>query len=172
MSTPGRLASGERTGYGFGVYVDTVAGHPMIWHAGLLPAYEGYVAWYPADDVVLALGTNTLTGEVSQLMPLGRAIGEYALGVVNELRLSEAERNRFTGTYDIGPAKVRVFEEGSQLHFQREGQPAYALEHRGAGRFAPTIDPAIRFEFGSERPKAQTLVVTQGGRMHKGKRVQ
>lgn len=174
MTTAARLSSGQPTGYGFGVYVDTVAGHPVVWHGGLIAAYEAYLAWYPADDVIVALATNTISGEISNMVTLGGAVGEHAIGVADELRLSPARLERFTGTYALREAevRVRVFVRDGQLHAERGGQQAFALAHRGGGRFSAVMDPSVHFRFGGEGERATTLTVTDGGKSYRGERVE
>lgn len=173
MITPGRTAWGTATPYGFGLYVDTVAGHPVVWHGGLLPAYEAYVARYPRDGLVVALATNTISasGEVPYMIPLGGAIAEHALGISAALRLSVADRNRLVGSYRIGERIVRISASGSGLYAAVAGQAPFELVHRGGGEFRPALDPTIVFRFGPEQPRAETLTVVQAGQTYAARRV-
>ena len=174
MTTPGRLRSGAPTPYGFGFFVDTVAGHPVAWHGGLIPAYEAYVAHYPRDGVVVALATNTARageGEQVRLVPLGHAVGEQALGVADALRLDDAERARLVGSYAIGPRVVRIRDDGGRLVAVVGGQAPIPLTHRGGGAFRPLLEPTIVFQFGPGQPHAETLRVQQAGQTFKGRRV-
>ena len=172
MTTPGRTASGAATPYGFGLYVDTVAGHPVVWHGGLLPAYEAYVARYPRDGLVVALATNTISasGEMPYMIPLAGAIAEHALGVSAALRLSVADRNRLVGSYRIGERVVRISASGSGLNAAVAGQAPFELAHRGGGNFRPALDPTIVFRFGPEQPRPETLTVVQAGQTYVARR--
>ena len=174
MTTPGRVRSGAPTPYGFGFFIDTVAGHPVAWHGGLIPAYAAYVAHYRRDGLIVALATNTARaeeGDRTQLVPLGNAVGEQALGLADSLRLSDAERARLVGSYTIGPRVVRIRDDGGGIVAAVEGQAPIALTHRGGGTFRPLIEPTIVFQFGAGQPHAETLRVQQAGQTFEGRRV-
>ena len=173
MTTPGRLRSGAPTPYGFGFFVDTVAGHQVAWHAGLIPAYEGYIAHYLRDGIIVGLATNTVNArtEAAQLPALGNAVGERALGVADSLRLSDAERARLVGTYAIGPRMVHIRDNGGQIVAVVGDQAPIELTHRGGGAFRPLLEPTIVFQFGAGQPHAKSLRVRQAGQIFDGQRV-
>jgi Beta-lactamase len=61
------------TGYGYGTYTGTVAGHAAFYHTGDNPGYLSFACWIPdlaASVVVLANdATVSVAGLVRQLLP-------------------------------------------------------------------------------------------------------
>ena len=103
MTTSGRTASGAATPYGFALYVDTVAGHPVVWHGGLLPAYEAFVALYPRDGLVVALATNTISASGEMLG--AEASADAPLRALSPVR--ELLRRQKTGIAGPRPASLQ-----------------------------------------------------------------
>ena len=83
MTTPGRLADGAPTGYGFGLFVDTLGGHRRIWHSGGINGFSASLDAYPDDSLIVVVLTNTearnaariasLVARASLGLPLGGA---------------------------------------------------------------------------------------------------
>jgi D-alanyl-D-alanine carboxypeptidase len=59
MTTRGVLADGSAHAYGYGLFVDSLAGHPRIHHGGDVNGYSGHAAHYPGEDVTVVVLTNT-----------------------------------------------------------------------------------------------------------------
>lgn len=61
------------TGYGYGTYTGTFAGHRALYHAGDNPGYLSFACWIPdlAASVVVLLNDSSapVTGVVRQLLP-------------------------------------------------------------------------------------------------------
>ena len=52
-------------GYGYGFFVGTDSGRPIVWHGGALPGFLSIEARYPADDVtVIILGNQMIAVEI------------------------------------------------------------------------------------------------------------
>jgi D-alanyl-D-alanine carboxypeptidase len=56
-----KLASGAEIPYGFGFFLDRVAGHAVQWHNGGAPGTVGMLLRVPAADLTVAVMTNTDT---------------------------------------------------------------------------------------------------------------
>jgi N-acyl-D-aspartate/D-glutamate deacylase/CubicO group peptidase (beta-lactamase class C family) len=67
MTTPGRLNSGEQTGYGFGLFVRQSEWRRTIQHGGGIHGFTCALNYYPDEDVTLALLTNSRMGKASTL---------------------------------------------------------------------------------------------------------
>lgn len=59
MVTPLRLADGQRIAYGFGLDLDPIDGHPAVSHEGGFPGATSDLAWYPDDDLAVAVLSNS-----------------------------------------------------------------------------------------------------------------
>jgi D-alanyl-D-alanine carboxypeptidase len=72
-TTPPALAGSARLHYAAGVLVDTFEGHRRVWHNGAVPGgFESRLTYFPDDEVVIALATNTIHG------PPGEALGKLS----------------------------------------------------------------------------------------------
>jgi D-alanyl-D-alanine carboxypeptidase len=53
------LKDGQRSGYGFGLFLSELAGHPLINHGGGIDGFVSLLAYYPEDDLHIAVLANT-----------------------------------------------------------------------------------------------------------------
>jgi D-alanyl-D-alanine carboxypeptidase len=78
MTTPQRLTNGTSTGYGFGLGVGSVFGHPTVGHDGLVSGFSAENLTFPKDRVAIVLLAN---GDNFAYVPLIRAIAGVIYGV-------------------------------------------------------------------------------------------
>ena len=78
MTTSGTLNDGSATGYGFGLVVGDLEGHPSVSHGGGINGFNTILAHYPDADldvVVLSNTTGIHPGRIAEL------ISKWALGI-------------------------------------------------------------------------------------------
>jgi len=78
MTTPVTLPNGKVLSYGYGLGVDSFGGHRRFFHGGGLPGFDGWVAFFPDDDVTVVALCNT-DGDVA--MEVADAMASLVLGV-------------------------------------------------------------------------------------------
>lgn len=175
MATPTVLASGRPARYGLGMETTRLEGKAYLAHGGATPGFLGEAAYLPDAELgVVVLTNGVYAGSI--VTQLAHAVAREALGLpqsaVADLALSAEERARLAGTFDLGPVKVEVYEQGAHLRAQPKGQVAARLLHQGDGVFVAEHDPSLRFRFVVADGQAQSLVIEQGGRaMPPAKRV-
>ncbi|HEX7243532.1 MAG TPA: serine hydrolase domain-containing protein [Longimicrobiaceae bacterium] len=175
MTTRTLLRSGRATGYGIGMQVSELDGRALVGHGGGLPGFITEVSYLPADSLgVVVLTNGVYAGQI--VRQLSESLAREALGLprvgVAELAMDREERARFVGTFDLGPAKVEVFEHGDHLRAQPQGQIATRLLYQGDGTFRAEHDPSLYLRFRLENGMAQELAIEHGGRkMPPAKRV-
>jgi D-alanyl-D-alanine carboxypeptidase len=76
MTTPDGAAAASR--YGFGLQIDTIAGHKLISHGGNIPGFASANAWVAGEELSVTVLSNTLTGNPGLL---SRQIMRAALGL-------------------------------------------------------------------------------------------
>ena len=168
MTTRRRLPGGEEIGYGLGLLVGEMAGHRLIEHAGGINGFLSQLAWYPDDDLIVAVLANSTSAEPG---PLQARIARAMLGVPEPdhapVALEEDELERYAGIYDFGRSPLPVaVRDGVLLIAGRETVPV------GEHRFAGTRDQeqiAI-FEVDPETGKATHLRLERWGQVQRGKR--
>jgi CubicO group peptidase (beta-lactamase class C family) len=77
MTTPATLANGKTLSYGFGIGIDSFAGHGRLCHGGGLPGFDAWAAYVPDDDLAVAVLCNT-DGDVA--MEVADAMAGLVLG--------------------------------------------------------------------------------------------
>lgn len=58
MRTATILPDGKSTGYGFGLMMDDLEGHTRVQHGGGIFGFNSMLAWYPDDDLHIAVISN------------------------------------------------------------------------------------------------------------------
>lgn len=64
MTTPGRLNDGKATPYGLGLALPKFRGHRKIAHPGSIVGFSSFVAFYPDEQIAIAVVTNTMGVEL------------------------------------------------------------------------------------------------------------
>ncbi len=132
MQTPGRLASGEETGYGFGLGVGRYQGLQEFRHSGTTASYRAFLARFPEPQVSIAVLCNA--GDSTPRQTLHAVADLFLAGAlkpdpaIKAASLSEAELDAVTGLYrniDRGDV-VRIEHEGRSLRLG-DGTPLVAL---------------------------------------------
>ncbi len=172
MSTPGTLADGRKIAYGLGLFVSTLEGRPEVFHGGGIIGFTSFVAWYPADDVTIAVFGNSDVAELYNGR-LARQIARRALGLTEPPSTGVAatadELNHYAGTYRAGSTRIEVKADSARIFptsasvAQMWGGPYYS---QGNGVFASISNPAYELHFSAPDGAAQPtrLSLTHGGR--------
>jgi len=163
MTTPARLNSGASTGYGFGLGMDSLAGHYRVSHGGSINGFRAYLAHFPDDDLTIAVLDNSENTSPQQLADrLARVALGVPLPLVRDLPLTAAERARYVGSYALGQTTVRVLEQGDALATE-SGQGVFRLRSLGQHVFVPTYDDSARIEFEVSSDRATGFTINQDG---------
>ncbi len=77
MTAPTRLSNDSTRNYGYGLAPGDLEGHRVIQHSGGINGFSAYLAYYPDDDLTIAVIANgpTSTGRVQQ------SIARHVLGL-------------------------------------------------------------------------------------------
>jgi D-alanyl-D-alanine carboxypeptidase len=59
MTTPATLPNGKTLTYGYGIGVDTLAGHRLLFHGGGLPGFDAWATYVTDEDLAVAVLCNT-----------------------------------------------------------------------------------------------------------------
>jgi CubicO group peptidase (beta-lactamase class C family) len=133
MWTPGILNSGATHGYGFGWFLDEVAGHPRIRHDGGVPGFGSEIQRYPNDELTVIVLANMGN----------RNLREFALGVASRYRpaLSPPAAPAITDASPDVTASLRgLIESFAEARFDRT---AFSPD------LADRLEPTIRSGFGA-----------------------
>ncbi|MFV3127018.1 serine hydrolase domain-containing protein [Niveispirillum sp. KHB5.9] len=158
--TTGPLADGTPNPYALGCLVDgKMEGHRKITHAGNIFGFAADFAYYPDDDLTIAIATN---GQNTAFPPISieRKLARLYLGLP-PLTAVDAPVPTETGTALAGDYQVGAFRMGFEklgFVFQdgvlkasfggiNSGAPLLPLRHQGNGRFLSSIDDEVAIDF-------------------------
>lgn len=176
MSTPEGAARESR--YGFGLSLDSLAGHGLVTHGGGINGFISDNAVFPADSLSVTVLTNSGSARTGVLL---RNIARAALGIPLEkalarVPLSAEQRRVYAGRYELrraggGVMRITMLAGANALLTQAEGQSAFELIPLGQHVFGAEVDPTLRVTFTVENGKATGFTLVQRGTTSQATRV-
>lgn len=176
MTTPQGAAAAGPMRYGFGLAADTLAGRPIITHAGGINGFITGNAWVPGAQLSATVLTNSGSARADQLLDqlVRAALGVALLQPPKIVPLSAAERGLYVGVYALvlpdGVYDFTIAVEGDDLTAQIAGDEKITLLHYGNHSFGASFDPALRLIFTVDVGKASRVMLVQGGGRFEGVR--
>lgn len=170
MTTPATLTDGRQIGYGLGLFLSEVEGRAEILHGGDFGSFTSVLAWYPADDVAVAVLQNSgampaFDGHLARR--LVRRLLRRPEPQLSEMPADQAAFNRVIGRYRIGASSIDVRRDASNIVLSSRDVwqlTERTFAHRGSGVFASIRNPELCVRFGASGDHAQTLSLTLHGR--------
>lgn len=165
MTTPYALASGESSGYGYGLGIADVRGHRAVRHGGGIFGFSTDGIYLPDDDVYVAVFANTTTNEVAPgtvATRLAAAAAGDPFPQFAAIELPEDALRRFAGVYriDEGAQRVVTVENGA-LFTARDGRKVRAYPSSETHFFYRTSNS--HFEFVVEHGAVSAMLMYQDG---------
>lgn len=137
-------------GYANGLYIGALGDHPKITHMGDIDGYSAQLAYYPADDLVIAVATNHQGAGPNYIE---RQVARAALGLPKpepqDLPLTKKEIARWSGTYLMGALGIHLTETDGELYLSVDMFLPHPMKllHQGGGEFWLEADPDNRLYF-------------------------
>jgi len=159
-----RLASGETTGHGYAhaiTWLDRTPGRAL---GGTFRGTSMRLAHYPTLDLELAVVVRGGTRSAAAWeRALTRAMLDLQQAESVDMPLSEEERGRFTGDYQIGCDRLVIVAADDRLHL-RTARDEIALAYLGGGVFTALdgSDVRLEFQFDGEGRAVEFLLDTDG----------
>jgi CubicO group peptidase (beta-lactamase class C family) len=161
--------------YALGLAVSTVRGHKKIEHGGGIEGFNTHLAYYPDDQLIVAVLGNLnggapydIAGKLAAL-----ALGEEVVlpSERKEVSVPPEVLAAYVGTYDITPTfSIVVTLEGGQLMAQGSGQPKLPIFAVAENRFfLKAVDAELEFVKG-DKGEVTHLLLRQGPGEAKGVR--
>jgi hypothetical protein len=158
MTRPTTTADGRSAPYGMGLGLLPLGERPRVSHTGAIGGFSAAAAWYPHDDLAIAVLTNRASVPVEAIE---RDIARAVLGLPaprwRDLPAPAQRRQLVSGRWEIGiPGFViEVAESNGRLRVKMP-PPGWSgeLRYQGDGCFA-----SVR------APEAEYLQLADGGRI-------
>ena len=125
--TPYALSDGTSTNYGYGWFIDSYDGHPIVRHGGGIFGFVSEAARAPKDRVFVALLTNSDRPPINMGFVATR-IAALAMGdpyrEPTPIAVDSKTLDAYAGVYKIDEATERIVRrEGDHLSIQRTARP-------------------------------------------------
>lgn len=153
-----------RGDYGMGIFQMPVFEIPAFGHTGAIDAYFSIVAYFPDNNLSIAISTNGSGFDFFNIYNGALSCyfnKPYSLPVFIANNLKAEDLQAYIGDYSCKqiPIKINISAEGNKLIAQAEGQSAFALDQVEKDIFSfATAGIVIEFN-----PAKNTLVLKQGG---------
>jgi CubicO group peptidase (beta-lactamase class C family) len=123
--TPFTLNNGKKTKYGFGWDLDSLEANSAIQHSGSINGFSAFEIYLPAEDVFVTCFSNRMNISTQQPAMLAAMIATGS-PAVQDLRLTDEQMTRFTGTYKFKldqPSTITIFKKNGKLYLYQTGYP-------------------------------------------------
>lgn len=162
MFTPGK------NNYGYGVNIDSLDGHPRIWHNGGIPGFLTNFSRYPKDDITVIVFSNNETNADFIAIALSDLLfGEEveAPYIHKEITVDPASLDKFVGKYSAGLI-IEVIKKDNKLYRHRNGSPDIELKPEAPARFFydDGSDRVLEFELDKDGKVAKIWFHNSGQR--------
>jgi D-alanyl-D-alanine carboxypeptidase len=174
MITPVVLANGKAYPYGFGFFLGELGGHTRIGHGGGINGFVSALAYYPADELYVAVLVDTESALADELAgSIARVALDVKAPVIADEPIAAADAAAIAGRFDFPDVGlvINILVEGDQVFAQNEGTARKLRLHaQGNGTYVLPEANAV-LEFDIVDGKARSLSVTQSGLTFTGTRI-
>jgi CubicO group peptidase (beta-lactamase class C family) len=181
METPEGAARPWR--YGFGLVLDSLGGHRVLYHGGDIPGFAAVTMAVPAEGLAVAVLANRSRADVERL---AREVTRAALGLpaaapAVPVPLGRGDRDRLAGRYALDmpgqPMPFALVPRGEHLALQPAGGPLLPLTSYGrtplAGAAGARAGRDYALTFGAAFDARFRMVLeVRGGRVTGGRVMQ
>jgi hypothetical protein len=144
-------------------------------HVGGIRGFASQFAHYPGDDLTVVVLTNTETAKAATIEArVSRALLGLPPPGPERVVLSQQELDYYTGTYDLGFARVEVVERDGKLVAMPTsvlGNEGYKLTPQGDHKFVADEDSEVRVTFELRSNRVRRMVVYRKGITMRAERV-
>jgi D-alanyl-D-alanine carboxypeptidase len=166
------LADGSTVDYGLGLSLVGPEGLRRFGHNGTMAGYTATTVYYPEEALTVVVLANLGDARPESIeQPIARRLLGLPEPEFRVVPFSAEERQRYTGSYDIGIFDVHIVERDGNLWLEmpRPG-PTTPLSYLGDGVFAGDDPEAIRVTFDAAAGPAETLRLLMAGMRWYGER--
>jgi CubicO group peptidase (beta-lactamase class C family) len=166
MTRPTFPALGPTAPYGLGLGLLPLDGRHRISHTGEIGGFSAAAAYYPRDDLAIAVLSNLAGVPVEAIeRAMARAVLDLPAPRIADLPVPDDLRRRLTGRWEIGiPGFVIEVVDGGNRLAVRMPPPGCSdeLRYQGQGRFVSARVPDVQYVQLTEGEPLGALTVGMG----------
>lgn len=112
LTTEKTIASGEKTGYGYGLFLNNIQGSKTIQHDGNLYGYTSTMLYLPKEDVFVCVLTNSKYDRTQEIANyIASLMIDKPLTIQNSKEISSKQLQEYLGVYKMKTPEIsRTFE--------------------------------------------------------------
>lgn len=151
----------------------SVAGHDLVLHEGGTGGFSSLVLLEPSRRKAVVVLADTALTDLGGLSRLGLSLLDPRAPTEaprRALPVPEALKAELAGEYQLGPLTMRIWADGTRLHAQAHGQPAFELHHDSYGDLYPEEFTALLTPQ-REDGRIDRFLWRQGGGVLEGRRL-
>jgi len=175
MTTPTTTGDGRRWPYGLGLGLVPLDDRPRVSHTGTIGGFSAAAAWYPRDDLAIAVLTNfTFVPAEAIERDIARAVLGLPAPVWRDLPVPADLRARVAGRWEIGiPGFVIEIAEANGRLRVKMPLPGWSgeLRYQGDGRFVAAGEADVRSIRLAEGQQGDVLIIGMGDTLWDARRV-
>jgi CubicO group peptidase (beta-lactamase class C family) len=135
--TPARLRDGTVTDYGYGWFVGTLQGSPLVEHGGNMGGFMSHAIYLPREELLVAVFLNSRGKRLPEL--IATDLAATAIGrplVIRPIVLPDTLLRTYAGAYrNAANETITISLEHGRLVYQKTGGPKWALTPYASDRF-------------------------------------
>jgi len=145
-----KMMTAYKDNYGYGIGVDSLKTHRRVSHNGGIPGFSSYLAYFPNDDICVALISNNGSNATALGIALSSILFDLPVQkpyIPKEVKIDTAILDKYLGKY-MATGPVELIKKGNKLYRHRDGSPDVELKPESTTRFfyADKSDRFIEFE--------------------------
>lgn len=166
MTRPTTTTAGWTAPYGMALALLPLDGRPRISHTGAIGGFSAAAAYYPGDDLAIAVLTNLAFVPAEAIeRDIARAVLGLPAPPLRDLPVPAELRDRIVGRWEIGiPGfAIDIAQDGDRLRV-RMPLPGWSgeLRYQGNGRFASARAPDVEYVLVAGGATADSSVIGMG----------
>jgi CubicO group peptidase (beta-lactamase class C family) len=142
--------------YGDGFQIDSLSGHPRIWHNGSIPGFFSNISRYVQDNLCVIVLSNTTVVQ-NNTLPITDVLAEGMANIVfnqeveipylhKEVKIDPSLLDKFVGKYDAGLV-LEVIKKDNKLYRHRTGSVDIELKPESNTKFFYADESNRQLEF-------------------------
>jgi CubicO group peptidase (beta-lactamase class C family) len=137
MRTPTKLSDGTRVDYGFGTRLGEFEGHRVTGHTGNGGGFQNVLAYYPDDDLMIVILSNTDAGVLTAEAMIARQILDSHPAPRKDLKLSKKDASLFCGMWESDEGRWEMHRVNGNVYGRPAGSPDQGVPatYQGKGVF-------------------------------------
>jgi CubicO group peptidase (beta-lactamase class C family) len=132
-----KMLTPYKENYGYGISIDSLKTHKRVSHNGGIPGFASYLAYFPVDDICVAIISNNESNSTTLGIALSSIMYNLPVQIPynpKEVKIDTAILDKYLGKY-IATGPIELIKKNGKLYRHRDGAPDLELKPESNTRF-------------------------------------